>query len=74
MRCPFRVAALDHPDECDSACAWLIDDACSNDSPRRVCAVTAIAEALGELSGVVMMGKNACSPTVWSAVNDRRCE
>ena len=74
MKCPLHRGMTDEPHECHKECAWLVDDACSNDNQRKVCAVTAIAEALGELSGVVMMGKNACSPTVWSAVNDRRCE
>lgn len=48
MRCPFRVAALDHPDECDSACAWLMTD--SDEPDMHACAIAVIASRIGEQS------------------------
>lgn len=46
MRCPFRVAALDHPDECDKECAWLMTD--SDEPEMHACAIAVIASRTGE--------------------------
>ena len=41
-RCPFRVAAFDLHDTCDTDCAWLVEMK-DNKKSYRVCAVAAIA-------------------------------
>lgn len=61
-----------HTAECVNDCAWLVDDACSNDNPRRMCAVTALVEALGGIADVLLLHEYAGELSVFQAVNDRR--
>ena len=42
MRCPFRMAALDHPDTCDPKCAWLVKATTGDYDWKSVCAMTLI--------------------------------
>ena len=56
MKCPFRMKALDHPDACDTDCAWFLSYASgpfiATDERFGSCAVAVLAQGVDDEYGI----------------------
>lgn len=74
MRCPFKLKEFSDPErqQCEEDCALLVDNFCSSDEPRGVCAITLLGVGVSDVVRVVFPDYGEDTQHIWFPHNSMR--